>query len=63
TIGVWCSYVALKHTSAGIAATIIATLPIMVLPVVMIVYKEKITWRALVGTLLAVCGVALLFLR
>lgn len=62
-LGIWLSIVAVKYTQTGIAATLLATVPIMIIPVNYIVYKIKPSPRTWVGTLMAVGGVALLFLR
>ncbi len=62
-IGITFSLIAVKNTSVGIASTLMATVPVLMLPLLRVVYKEKITLRALVGALLAVSGVAILFLR
>lgn len=51
---------ALKHASAGIAQTLIATSPIFVLPLAALA-RERVTARAVVGALIALGGVALLF--
>lgn len=61
--GVWLSMVAVLYAETGVAATLMGMVPIMMIPVVRIVYKEKISPRALWGTLLAVIGVALIFNR
>jgi drug/metabolite transporter (DMT)-like permease len=61
-LGVWMSLVAVAHVEAGIAATLNATTPVLIIPVVLFVYKEKISWRAIAGAVVAVAGVALLFL-
>jgi len=61
-IGVSLSLFAIQHTSIGIASTIIALPPIFLLPVGHFFFKERITWRAIIGTLLAIIGVGLLFL-
>lgn len=61
TAGIWMSLVALKYISAGIAATITATLPVMILPFVIFVHKEKVSWHAAIGALFTVVGVAILF--
>ncbi len=61
-LGVWLSLVAVNNTEAGIAAAIMAIVPVMVIPLVIIVYKEKVTIRALIGAIIAAGGVALLFL-
>ncbi len=36
--------------------------PILILPISYFVLKEKIGWQALLGTVLAISGVAVLFL-
>lgn len=60
-LGVWTSLIALKLIPAGVAATLIATIPVIILPVAFFVYKEKISWRAVLGTIITVIGVAMLF--
>lgn len=62
-LGISFSLIAIKHTDVGVAATIMALVPIIMLPMAMIVYKEKLTWRAILGASTAVAGVAVLFLR
>jgi drug/metabolite transporter (DMT)-like permease len=62
-IGIWLSLVAVQHTQAGIASTLIASVPLFVLPLVVFVQKESVSQRAIWGALLAVAGVALLFMR
>ncbi|NQU05517.1 MAG: DMT family transporter, partial [Calditrichaeota bacterium] len=61
--GVWLSVVAVKYTETGIAATLTATVPIMMLPVVYFIFKERISSRTIIGTIIAVAGIALLFNR
>jgi len=64
TLGVTCMQWALKTTQAGIVAAIIATTPIVLLPMTRIFEGEKIGFRALLGALIAVGGViALTFCR
>jgi drug/metabolite transporter (DMT)-like permease len=60
-VGVSLSLYAVQHTQVGIAATIIALVPIFIIPPSMIFKKEKIGPRDVVGALLAVGGSALLF--
>ena len=36
--------------------------PVLILPVSYFVFKERIGWQALIGALLAITGVAVLFL-
>jgi drug/metabolite transporter (DMT)-like permease len=63
TFGVLLSLVAARHTSAGIAATLMATVPVLVLPLVIFVRKERVSPRAALGAVVAVAGVALIYLR
>ena len=61
-LGVWLSLVAVQHVSIGIAATLMALPPIFLIPLSHWVFKEKITVSAFMGTVVAVAGVALIFL-
>jgi drug/metabolite transporter (DMT)-like permease len=62
-IGVWLSIVAVKYTKAGIAATLLSTVPILIIPIEFIVHRRKPSVRAIVGTVLAVLGIAMIFMR
>jgi drug/metabolite transporter (DMT)-like permease len=57
TLGVTCMQWALKTTPAAVVAAIIATTPIVLLPMTRIVEGEKIGFRSLAGALVAVGGV------
>jgi drug/metabolite transporter (DMT)-like permease len=46
----------------GDVATLMALPPVILLPVSYLAFKEKVGWQAIVGTLLAIAGVAILFL-
>jgi drug/metabolite transporter (DMT)-like permease len=61
-IGVWLSLIAVQLTRVGIASTLMALPPVLVLPLSHWVFKEKVTWQAVAGTAVAIGGVALLFL-
>lgn len=61
-IGVWLSLVAVQLARVGIAATLMALSPVILIPLSYFILKEKISLRAVVGTLLAIIGVALIFL-
>ena len=61
-LGVWASLVAVQLTFVGIASTLMATTPIIMLPLARWLYKENISRRAIAGTLLSVAGVSILFL-
>lgn len=62
-IGVTLSLVAVKYANTAVAATIMGTSPVLVIPIVAIAYKQKVTLRAVVGALVAVAGVTILGLR
>jgi drug/metabolite transporter (DMT)-like permease len=62
-LGITFSLIAVENTKVGIAATLMSTMPIIMLPMVKYIYKEKLSWRAITGAVIAVLGVALIFLR
>jgi len=61
-LGVSFSLVALYAAPVGIASTLMALTPVFLLPISRVVFKERITLRAVIGTALVVGGVAILFL-
>jgi drug/metabolite transporter (DMT)-like permease len=61
-LGVWLSMLAVTYTVAGVAATLMSLMPVMIIPVVWILYKQKTSWRGILGAVIAVIGVAILFL-
>ena len=60
--GMTISMVAITYTEAGIAQTLMSLMPVMIIPLVWVVYREKTSLRGMLGALVAVIGVALLFL-
>lgn len=62
-LGVWLANVAVKYAEAGIAATLLATVPVLLIPLVWIIHGQRPTLRAVAGTCIAMTGVALIFLR
>ncbi|MDH7515544.1 MAG: DMT family transporter [Bacteroidota bacterium] len=62
-LGITLSLLSIAHTDVGVASAIMATPPIIMLPMVHIAWKERIGLRAVAGAFLAVAGVAVLFLR
>jgi drug/metabolite transporter (DMT)-like permease len=61
-IGVSASLLAVQHTGIGVASTLMALPPVFMLPISYFVFKERLRWQAVAGTLVAMAGVALLFL-
>jgi len=62
-LGITFSLIAVENTKVGIAATLMSTMPIIMLPMVRYFYKEKLSWQSITGAIMAVAGVALIFLR
>lgn len=62
-VGVWLSLVAIKYARIGIASTLMALTPILLIPLVRWIFKEKISLNAVIGTIVAVAGAALLFVE
>lgn len=62
-LGITFSLIAVANTKVGIAATIMSTSPIIMLPMIHYLYKEKLSWKSIAGAFIAVGGVAILFLR
>jgi len=61
-LGVWLSMVAVQLALAGIAATLMSLMPIMIIPIVWILYRQKTNWRGVLGAVVAIIGVAIIFL-
>jgi drug/metabolite transporter (DMT)-like permease len=61
-IGVWLSMVAITYALAGVSQTLMSLMPVMVIPVVWVLYKQKTTWRGIIGAVIAIAGVGILFL-
>jgi drug/metabolite transporter (DMT)-like permease len=61
-LGVSFSLIAVQHTQAGIAATIMAIVPVLIIPPAIIIFKEKPGWKEIVGAIIAVSGIALFFM-
>jgi drug/metabolite transporter (DMT)-like permease len=62
-VGIWMSMVAFSGTKSGIAAALINTSPIFLIPIAYFAYGEKPTLRSLVGTGAAMAGVFMLLLK
>lgn len=61
-LGVWLSLVAVKLARVGIASTLMALPPVFVLLPSVWIFRERIGPRAVIGTLVAIGGAALIFL-
>lgn len=61
-LGVSFSLLAVQHTDTGVAATLMALTPIMIIPPALILKNEKIKPLEIIGALISVGGVGLFFL-
>ena len=61
-IGVAFSLMAVQYTAAGIASTLMATTPIIILLPSYYMFHERITVKGVVGAVISVVGVSLFFL-
>lgn len=61
-LGVSFSLFAVQHANAGIASTIMAIVPVLIIPPSIIFLKQKVTLKEIIGAVISVTGVALLFI-
>ncbi len=61
-IGVSFSLLALQNAPVGVASILTSLTPVFMLPISVLVFKERLKLQAVAGTLLAMAGVAILFL-
>jgi len=60
-LGVSLSLYAIQHTGTGIASTIMAIVPILIIPPAIMLFKQKVSMKEVVGAVISVIGVALFF--
>jgi drug/metabolite transporter (DMT)-like permease len=61
-LGIWLSLQAVQLAPVGIAATLMALPPVILIPLGYFVYGERVGRRGIVGTAIAFCGVTLILL-
>jgi len=61
--GVWLSLTAYNGLPLGIAQTVCSLSPVMILPVVAVMGRERVSVRAVIGAVVAIVGCAVLFLE
>ena len=62
-IGVSLSLMAVQYTEAGIASTLMALTPVLIIVPYSIIQHQKISVKEVIGTFITVAGVALFFLK
>jgi len=61
-LGVSFSLLAVQNTQAGVASAIMALVPVLIIPPSIIFKKDRVTYREVLGAIIAVWGSAILFL-
>jgi len=61
-VGVGFSLMAVQYTSAGIASTLMALTPIIIILPSWWLFRQPITWKAVVGAVISCIGVSLFFM-
>lgn len=61
-IGVSLSLLSVQHTTTGVASTITSISRILIIPISIFMFKEKVSLKEIVGAFITIAGVALLFI-
>lgn len=61
-LGVSFSLLAVQHANTGVAATLMSITPVLIIIPTVLVFKEKIKIKEIIGAIIAVIGVAIFFL-
>ncbi len=62
-LGVSFSLLAVQYTQTGIASTIMSIVPVLIIPPVIIIYKQKVSFLEMIGATISVVGVSLFFVK
>ena len=62
-VGVWMSLYAVNHAKVAVASALMSLVPILLIPLMWILFRETVSRRAVLGTLAAFAGVLVLLLR
>lgn len=61
-VGVSLSLISIKYTETGIASTLMATTPILIIPFSIFMLKQKVTVKEVIGAVISVVGIAMFFM-
>jgi drug/metabolite transporter (DMT)-like permease len=61
-LGISFSLIAVQNTGTGIASTIMAIVPVLIIPPAILIFKQKVSAKEVVGAFISVSGVALFFI-
>lgn len=62
-IGLLFSVVALKYADASIAVPLNSVSPLFILPMAAIAFREKVSFRSILGTIASVCGIVIILMH
>lgn len=62
-LGISLSLLSIQYTNPGVASTLMSITPIILIPVAIFIRKEKVYLKEFIGALIAVSGVALIFIK
>lgn len=62
TLGVTALVEAMKHSSVGVVSTLAATSPILIIPISILFFKEKVSLKESLGAVISFLGVSLFFI-
>lgn len=60
-LGVSFSLLAVQYAATGVASTIMAIVPILIIPPAVLFFKQKVSWLEMIGAFISVGGVTLFF--
>jgi drug/metabolite transporter (DMT)-like permease len=60
-LGVSFSLIAVQNTSTGIASTLMSIVPIIIIVPSILIFKQKVTLKEVIGAIVSVLGVILFF--
>ncbi|MBN2794698.1 MAG: DMT family transporter [Clostridia bacterium] len=61
-LGISLSLLAIQYTNPGVASTLTSITPILIIPIAIFIRKEKVHAKEIFGALIAISGVALIFM-
>jgi len=62
-LGVWTFMIAVSNAEIGVVSTLGSLMPVFIIPVVWVFYRQKTSWRGVIGAVIAIFGVAILMLH
>lgn len=63
TLGITFLVVAFNKINTGVASTISSMSPVIIIPISIMVFKEKVKLKEIIGAIISVMGIALFFLK